>query len=138
MNENHRMNDLKYAVICIDDDPFVLQMIGFQLNKIINKNTTFLEFFTDPKLVSKNIKNLLENQTEIIAVLVDYQMPRLNGSELIREIIHLNPNLKFIMLSGQANEIIVEELVHENVLYNFMAKPWEEEELFQLIKPLLK
>jgi CheY-like chemotaxis protein len=132
------MNDLKYAVICIDDDPFVLQMIGFQLNKIIDKNTTFLEFYTDPKSVSKNIKQLLKNQTEIIAILVDYQMPRLNGSELIREILLVNPDLKFIMLSGQANDIIVEELVHENVLYEFISKPWEEEELFQLIKPLLK
>jgi CheY-like chemotaxis protein len=132
------MNDLKYAVICIDDDPFVLQMIGFQLNKIIDKNSTFLEFYTDPKLVSKNIKQLLKNQTEIIAILVDYQMPILNGSELIREILHENPDLKFIMLSGQANEIIVEELVHENVLYEFISKPWEEEKLFQLIKPLLK
>jgi CheY-like chemotaxis protein len=132
------MNELKYAVICIDDDPFVLQMIGFQLNKIIDKNSTFLEFFTDPKLVSKNIKQLLNNQTEIIAILVDYQMPRLNGRELIREIIQVNPDLKFIMLSGQANDLIVEELVLENVLYKFVAKPWKEEELFQLIKPLLK
>ena len=132
------MNDLKYAIVCIDDDPFVLQMIGFQLNKIINKKTTFLEFFTDPKLVSENIKQLIDTKTEIIAVLVDYQMPKLNGSELIREIIQVYPDLKFIMLSGQANEIIVDELVNENVLFDFVAKPWEEEELFQLIQPLLK
>ena len=132
------MNDLKYAVICIDDDPFVLQMIGFQLNKIINKDTTFLDFFTDPKLVSGNLNELIKNKIEIIAILVDYQMPKLNGSELIREIIQVYPDIKFIMLSGQANDIIVDELVNENVLHEFITKPWEEEELFQVIKPLLK
>jgi len=132
------MNDLKYAIVCVDDDPFVLQMIGFQLNKIIDKKTTFLEFFTDPKLVSENIKQLINTKIEVIAILVDYQMPKLNGSKLIREILPVYPDLKFIMLSGQANEIIVDELVNENVLYEFITKPWEEEELFQLIKPLLK
>ncbi len=132
------MNDLKYAVICIDDDPFVLQMIGFQLNKIINKDTTFLDFFTNPKLVSGNLNELIKNKIEIIAILVDYQMPKLNGSELIREIIQVYPDIKFIMLSGQANDIIVDELVNENVLHEFITKPWEEEELFQVIKPLLK
>ena len=113
-------------------------MIGFQLNKIINKDTTFLDFFTNPKLVSGNLNELIKNKIEIIAILVDYQMPKLNGSELIREIIQVYPDIKFIMLSGQANDIIVDELVNENVLHEFITKPWEEEELFQVIKPLLK
>jgi len=30
------MSTIKYALVCADDDPIVLQMLGFQLEKIID------------------------------------------------------------------------------------------------------
>ena len=43
------MDDLKYAVICVDDDPHILQMLSFQLEKIIDTKCTLLEYFTNPQ-----------------------------------------------------------------------------------------
>lgn len=60
------MNELKYAVICVDDDPYILQMLGFQLDKFIEKRTTVIEFFTDPLEAIKNIKQLVAEKIEIL------------------------------------------------------------------------
>ena len=53
------MDELKYAVVCVDDDPYILQMLGFQLGKIVDQKCTLLEYFTDPQLALANIDELV-------------------------------------------------------------------------------
>jgi hypothetical protein len=45
------MEELKYAVICVDDDPIILQLIDFQMKKLVNDQTTIVETTTDPRAV---------------------------------------------------------------------------------------
>lgn len=132
------MDNLKYAVVCVDDDPFILQMLSFQLNKIIEPKTTLLECYSDPTIVLENLTELLDNQLEILIIVVDYQMPKLNGAELIRSIKDKYPNIKCVMLSGQANDVIVQELSEEKYLEQFISKPWDEEKLYQVVRPILE
>ena len=42
------------------------------------------------------------------------------------------------MLSGQANQISVDELISENLLATFISKPWDEETLVRIISPLIQ
>ena len=42
------MSEMRYAVVCVDDDPYILQMLGFQLSKIMDQSHTLIEYFTDP------------------------------------------------------------------------------------------
>jgi len=132
------MNELKYAVICVDDDPYILQMLGFQLDKFIEKRTTVIEFFTDPLEAIKNIKQLVAEKIEILFVVVDYQMPHMTGAELVRSLKDLFPEMKFIMLSGQASAIHVDDLVNDNLLESFVSKPWDEKELYSITEGILK
>jgi thioredoxin reductase (NADPH) len=132
------MNDLKYAVICVDDDPYILQMLGFQLEKFIEKKTTVVEFFTNPLEAIDNIKELMAEKIEVIFVIVDYQMPEMNGAEFIRTLKDLFPDMKFIMLSGQASAIHVDDLVNDNLLESFVSKPWNEKELYAIIDDIFK
>lgn len=132
------MNDVKYAVVCVDDDPFILQMLGFQLGKIVDEKFTLVEYFTDPKEALENIDDLIQESIDIIFVIVDYQMPKMTGAQLIRAIKEKYPTLKCVMLSGQANKISVDQLETDELLETFIAKPWNEEELFKAIGPLIK
>ena len=122
-------DSLKYVIICIDDDPLILKLLSFQLNKVIEHETTIVECFLDPMEVIENIDSLISNEFEVLLLLVDYQMPNINGAELIRNIKQKYPELKCIMLSGQANNIIVNELTNDHLLEKFISKPWEEENL---------
>ena len=132
------MNELKYAVVCVDDDPYILQMLGFQLEKYIDRRSTVIEFFTDPLEAIKNIKQLAAEKIEILFVIVDYQMPNMTGAELVRSLKDLFPEMKFIMLSGQASAIHVDDLVNDNLLESFVSKPWDEKELYSLTEGIFK
>ena len=132
------MNELKYAVVCVDDDPYILQMLGFQLEKYIDRRSTVIEFFTDPLEAIKNIKQLVAEKIEILFVVVDYQMPNMTGAELVRSLKDLFPEMKFIMLSGQASAIHVDDLVNDNLLESFVSKPWDEKELYSLTEGIFK
>lgn len=131
------MYEFKYAIVCIDDDPSILQMLSLQLEKIIQKKSTLLEYFTDPEEASKNIGLLAKEQIDAIFIIVDYQMPNLNGGELIKMIKEQFPNIKCVMLSGQANAIVVDDLVNENLLDYFIPKPWDEADLVKVIQPII-
>ncbi|NDB34083.1 MAG: response regulator [Flavobacteriia bacterium] len=131
------MDELKYAVVCVDDDPYILQMLGFQLSKIVDQKCTLLEYFTDPQLALDNIDQLVAEKIDIIFIIVDYQMPQMTGGQLVRSIKVKYPNLKCVMLSGHANEVSVDDLVNEKLLDAFISKPWDENVLFEAIKPIL-
>ena len=130
------MTEFKYAVVCVDDDPYILQMLGFQLSKVMDQKCTLIEYFTDPKALD-NIDELVSQNIDIIFVMVDYQMPKMTGAELIRSIKEKHKELKCVMLSGQANTSSVNSLKDENLLEEFLAKPWDESELFDTILPLI-
>lgn len=132
------MTDFKYAVICVDDDPYILQMLGFQLSKIMDQKCTLIEYFTDPKDALENIDQMVSESIDIIFVIVDYQMPKMTGADLIRAIKSKHANLRCVMLSGQANSTSVNSLKDENLLERFLAKPWDETELFDTLIPLIK
>ena len=92
----------------------------------------------DPEYIN-SIENIIQTEKiDIIFIIVDYLMPKMTGAELIREIKAKHPNLKCVMLSGHANPISIEALNKENMLESFISKPWNEEELFDTIRPILE
>ena len=131
------MKELRYAVICVDDDPMILQVLAFQLDKILNNKSILIEFYTNPNDALLDIDTLIDEEIDIIFVLVDYQMPEMTGAELIRKIKSKHKDLNCLMLSGQANSMQVSELEKDNLLEKFIEKPWDEEELRDAIVKLI-
>ncbi len=132
------MNELRYAVICVDDDPMILQVLAFQLDKILDSKGVLVEFYTNPNDALHDIDGLINEKIDIIFVLVDYQMPEMTGAELIRKIKSKYKNLNCLMLSGQANSTQVSELEKDNLLEKFIEKPWDEDELRDEVMKLIK
>ena len=131
------MKNLKNALICVDDDPNVLQMLSFQLEKIVNTSDTIVEYFTNPNHAVENFDELVKYNLDLYMVIVDFQMPQMNGAQLIRLLKGKKSDLICVMLSGQANSIQVMELQKDNLLNSFVHKPWDEFTLFETIKPFL-
>ena len=127
----------KYAIICVDDDPMITQLLSYQLRKWINPLNTIIETFVEPKNVMAAIDEIYELGIRVIFVIVDYQMPGLNGAQLTRNIKAKYKDIHFVMLSGQANEVVVSQLKDEKVLDNFISKPWSEEQLHKILQPYL-
>ena len=127
------MSQINNAVICIDDDPMILQVLGFQLEKFIDASNTLIELYTNPSRALADIKEFVFDEIEIIFVIVDYQMPEMSGATFIRSLKQTHPNLPCIMLSGQANSSQIEALEDDMLLEAFLHKPWEEIQISQII-----
>ena len=127
----------QYAIICVDDDPMITQLLSFQLRKWIDPISTIIETLVEPKQVMSTLEEMQSLGFRVIFFIVDYQMPGLNGAQLIRTVKEKYPEVHFIMLSGQANEVVVAQLKEELSLDNFISKPWNEEQLHAMIKPYL-
>ena len=84
----------------------------------------------------EEFNNFITDKIDIIFVLVDYQMPEMTGVELIRKIKGKHPNLSCLMLSGQANAMHVSDLETDNLLEQFIEKPWSELQLRNAIVKL--
>ena len=128
---------IQHAIICVDDDPFITQLLNFQMGRLVNEETTIVESFTDPKKVMGAIEEMKELGYDVPFIIVDYQMPELSGGQLIRSVKEKYPEIKCLMLSGQANELVTQQLEEEQVLDGFISKPWNEEELREKVDPLL-
>lgn len=120
---------MKYAIVCVDDEPVIVELLSFQLKKLFNMESTFVETYTNPQEVEEGIDSIIAHGIQVIFMVVDYQMPLLNGAQLIRSIKTKYPMIKFFMLSGQANNSIVDQLHEEGILERFIAKPWSENDL---------
>lgn len=131
------MEEIKYAVFCVDDDPNILHMLSFQLDKVIDSKKALIEYFSNPLESIPHFDGLVNMGIDVFLLIVDFQMPQMNGAQLIRELKKKNKDLTCIMLSGQANSVQVSELKNDNLLHSFINKPWDEHNLFEVLKPIL-
>ena len=131
------MDKFKYAVLCVDDDPVILQLIDFQMKKLVNSVNTIVESTTDPTQVEEKLEEIKSYGLEPLFLMTDYQMPGMSGAQLIRKMKKINPELNCILLSGQANEVAVAELEDEKLLFSFIGKPWREDQMKEILRPLL-
>lgn len=84
------------TVLCIDDDPDLLQM-----------SRTYLEAAGYRVLSARNGEEGLAQLRAVVvdAVVVDYHMPDMNGEEVAREIRRLYPTLLIVLFSGDVENI---------------------------------
>jgi len=127
-----------FFVLCVDDDPLMLQMLDFQLRKNITHPSLTFEFFNNPETAIEVLAEMTKNQLHPLVLITDYQMPEMNGAALIRKMKAIQPGLNCIMLSGHANAIQVDDLVQDDLLDAFVNKPWEEEELVNSLISILE
>lgn len=126
------MNQIKTAVICVDDDPHILQMLSLQLRKCFNSDRVLIDFFLDANHVHDQLEKLTNQNIKIEFLITDFRMPSMSGYDLIKKTKSDFSEVKCILLSGQADEAQVETLKRDGLLEAFITKPWKEQQLFSL------
>lgn len=77
-----------------------------------------------------------KNAAEISLVISDVVMPKMNGREIYDEISSLNPDIKFIFISGYTADIIVKKGIDENGV-DFITKPFSKNDILLKIRNVL-
>jgi len=70
-------------------------------------------------------------------VISDMRMPRMTGAELLTEIAQLQESCKRIILTGYADLALAEEAVNQGKVCCYLAKPWENDKLLDVINGVL-
>ena len=117
----------RYYIMLVDDDDMVRDVVSDMLTDL---SYHVVSFDSGMKAFEYYKKNL----GEVDVVISDMRMPNLNGMQLHKKLITLDPKLKFIMLSGFVDEVELTE--DENTV--ILAKPITVKKISESIKSLLK
>lgn len=81
------------------------------------------------------LDKLKENSIDLI--LLDYQMPKMNGLQFLEKIRENRTSIRAIMISAHGSRIIKEKADELGVI-QFLDKPFELEELVEVVESNLK
>ncbi len=126
-SENQNTED-KFILVVDDEDMLrdvlkeVLEMVGFSA------------LFANSGM--EGIRLFKEHQEHIQLVLMDILMPEMDGLETYDEIKLLDPNMKFIFMSGfpDKDALAMRELTEEHV---FVRKPFSVKQIITQIRQVL-
>ncbi len=126
----------KPVVICVDDEPIILESLKIELKKALGEEH-LLETAEGGEDALELVEELLAEGREIVAVISDYLMPNIKGDELLKQIHRISPKTIKIMLTGQADLEAVANTIKHAKLYRYIAKPWQSEDLKLTLKEAL-
>jgi len=139
VSENVMKNNTlrKPAIVCVDDEPFVLTGLSDQLTRHFG-NTYEIEVAETGHDALKLVEELFEEGVDVPLVISDHIMPGLKGDELLIAIHNQHPNTLKIFLTGQATGDSVGNAVNHANLYRYIPKPWDEIDLRLTISEALE
>ena len=117
----------KYTVLLVDDEPIILRSLEFAI--------PWDELNITKVIKAKNGEEALQlfhdHRPDII--ISDIRMPSINGITLMSEVMHINPQLIFIVISGYSEfEYARESLGHGATGY--LLKPIDHDELTSMLE----
>lgn len=108
------------ALLVVDDDPNTTSALARLLRREDYRVLT-----TNDPLEAFDLLAL----HEIHVLLTDQRMAQMTGTELLRRVKELHPNVVRIILSGYTELATVTEAVNQGWIYKFLTKPWDGEVL---------
>jgi diguanylate cyclase (GGDEF)-like protein len=104
------------SILCVDDEPSVLTALKRNFRQeSFNVITTTSPYEALDLLAEQNFA----------AVISDYRMPKILGTDLLSEVRQLQPDTSRILLTGQADLNGVIAAVNEGGIHKFFLKPWD-------------
>ena len=130
---HHKIKNMNKAILSVDDERIILESLKYQLTKNF-QNEFILEFAESGVEAIEIVDDLINDNIELLLIISDYLIPQMDGEELIKIIKDKYPKINVVMLTGQANSTVINELLETKLLNEVILKPWSEEELIKIIK----
>jgi len=117
---------LTRKLLVVDDEP----NITTALNRLLRREG--YQILTAGS--GREALEILAVNSDIGVVLSDQRMPEMSGIELLSKIKVLYPDIIRIVLSGYTEVNTITEAVNKGAIYKFLTKPWEDEELQEVVR----
>lgn len=116
----------RQVVMLIDDEPMVIQSI---------KNFLTLETDYDVLAFTSPVEALAAlNARSVDVIISDYLMPDLNGIDFFLKAKEIQPQATRVLLTGYADKENAIKAINDVGLYQYIEKPWENEDLRLVIR----
>ena len=114
------------TVVLVDDEEMVLT----SLKSILSLETDYeIKTFLSAKEALEYV-----SASDVDLVISDYLMPELDGITFLAQVRDLKPEIPRIILTGYADKENAIKAINEVGLYQYIEKPWDNEDLMIIIR----
>ncbi len=128
----------KPVILCVDDDPEVLQAVSRDLRH--QYGDRFRVMRADSGQSALDALQQLKLRNEFVALfLVDQRMPQMSGVEFLEQALTLYPQAKRALLTAYADTDAAIRAINSTQIDYYLLKPWDppEERLYPVLDDLL-
>ena len=128
----------KPAIVIVDDIPQVRQKLENDLEQKYSDRFRIIAVDAGQQALNQLKQMSLRNEP-VALLLVDEQMPEMNGSEFLKEARDLYPKAKRILLTTYADTHAAIQAINTSLIDYYLMKPWDppEERLYPVLDDLL-
>ena len=117
-----------YKILIVDDEPANLRTLA----------RLFREDYEVLTAASGDEALALLRQHDVAVLITDQRMPGMTGIELLKKTVPLRPRMVRIILTGYTDVEALVEAINCGQVYQYVAKPWNNDELRLTIKRALE
>ena len=122
------MPDPQITILYVDDE----------VNNLLSFKATFRLKYKVLTALSGDEALKLMDEKDVHVIITDQRMPNMTGVEFLERVLGKHPDPARILLTGYADMGAVVDAVNKGKIFQYLAKPWNEEELDQAIQSAYK
>ncbi len=127
------MSEPKKAILCVDDEKLILLSLIQELKNSFG-NEFLYEKATDAYRAFEVIDELAHEGVKLILIISDWLMPGIKGDEFLETVRQRHPDIKAVMITGQADEEVITRLLKSGCVSAVIEKPWKPERLIDAVR----
>ncbi len=121
------------VILCIDDEPIILQLIRKQLEKKFGDRFDYL-FAEDADEADAMIQQLEKEGKQLVMAIVDQILPGRQGHEFLIGLGDTHPKAIKILFSAKADFTSVVSAINEAQIFRYLIKPWDETDFTNIVE----
>jgi CheY-like chemotaxis protein len=112
-------------ILVVDDEEAILETMTFTFENDYEVHTS-----ND----ARRALEILDEHAPFAAVLTDQRMPDMSGVEFVAEVWRRHPSTVRMILTGFSDMSAIIQAINDGHVYAYITKPWEPEQLKQVMK----
>ena len=121
------------AILCVDDEKLILLSLIRELKNSFGDEYIY-EKATDAREAYAVIDELAQEGIKLILIISDWLMPGIKGDEFLETVRKKYPGIKAVMITGQADQEVINRLLESGCVSDVIEKPWNPERLIAAVR----